>query len=227
MTAVVAAVAAPASAEDLRLAVHESAHAVAAIRFGYHILALTIDDDGGGGCLYHQRPASNARLPTTLEMQSFQLWPMETRRLFERRYALSAVAKVAEETYAPRTGGYRPPAAVEGERKQIVQELEDAGFEWLVDGSELEEPLERQTDEAKMTLAARLGVPSDDLSALYTAWMLRDLESWVASEPFHRPLAALTRELLRYRSLSGEHVRRVVAQVDDGMQKEADEYGTH
>jgi hypothetical protein len=108
MTAVVAGVE-PASVKDLWLSIHEGAHALAAIRFGHEIGAVTIDDVDGGGCVYHQYPASDVRAPTVLEMASLHLWPMEARRLFERSHALAAVARIAEETYAPRRGGYRPP----------------------------------------------------------------------------------------------------------------------
>jgi hypothetical protein len=188
---------------------------------------VTIDDVGGGGCCYHQPQATDARPPTVLEVSSLQLWPMETRQLFERELAVSAVARIAEQTYAPlRVGGYRLAPPDVAERERIVQELEDAGFRWLLERSEPDPPLERRSDEERVTKAARFGAPRR-LADMYASLILADLQNWVESEPFHRPLKALVIELLRYRTISGEHAQRVVAHVDEQMRKEIDELGTH
>jgi hypothetical protein len=104
-----------------------------------------------------------------------------------------------------------------------VQELEAAGFKWLIDRSEPEPPLERKSDEVKMTRAARLGAPRGGQAAIYEGLLLRDLENWVSSEVFHRPLKALVDALLMYRTISGAHAMRVVAEVDAEMLKEIDE----
>jgi hypothetical protein len=217
----------PAELADVWLAIHEAAHTVAALRFGYSVGAVTIADSDGGGCCFHQRPeGADVELPTVLEMAGLVLWPWPARQLFERDYMLAAVGRVAEQMYAPssRSAGYRPPPADEAERAGTLDELERGGFRWLVDPSVPHAPLELKSDEQKWTRAARVGAPRTRRVA-YEFLLLRDLEAWVASEPFHRPLAALTRELLRYRTISGAHARRVVAEVDEEMLREVEELG--
>jgi hypothetical protein len=214
----------PATVEDLWLAIHEGAHCLVALRFGNEVAAVTIDDLDGGGCCYH-RPANIEclRAPTLLEGPSLQLWPVETRRLFDRRYAVAAAGLVAEELYAPvDPGGYRPPSPLDGIRQQIIEELETAGFGYLVDRSTPPPPLDRKSDAQKMERAARVGSPGR-ASELYAALLHRDLVNWISSEVFYRPLKALVDELLVHRTISGEHAKRVVAEVDREMLDEVEE----
>ena len=213
------------SVEDLWLAVHEAAHCLLARRFGSTIGCVTIDEVGGGGCCYHKHSdVKGLRAPTLLESVSLQMWPMECRRLFEREYALAAVGQIAEELYAPvRTGGYRPPSPLVEIREQLVEELNAAGFEYLVDRSVPPPPLRRRSDEERMSKAARLGVRGLRTTDLYAALLDRDLEHWVSSELFYRPLKALVDAFLTYRAISGEHAQRLVADVDREIESELDE----
>jgi 5-methylcytosine-specific restriction endonuclease McrA len=207
--------------EDLWLAVHEAAHALVALKLGDDVAAVTIRDrDRGGSCW--SRPKKIPRTPSLEEMPSLLLWPSETRAFFERRLAVVAAGEIATTLYAPVRTGYRPAPEADVERDRIARELDAAGFRWLVDESVPEPPLERRSDEAKAVELSRLGVSDVRLSQLYAQLVVSDLTRWIGSEAFHRALAAIVRELLRYGTLSGEAVCRIVARVDQEIREEVE-----
>jgi hypothetical protein len=207
--------------EDLWLAVHEAAHALVAVKLGDDVAAVTIRDRGRGGSCW-SRPKKVPPAPSLAAMPSMLLWPPEMRAFFERRLAVVAAGDIATQLYAPTRTTYRPPSATESERDRIADELDASGYRWLVDESVPEPPLERRSDEAKAVELSRLGVADASLSQLYVQLVVSDLTRWIGSEAFHRPLAAIVPELLRYGTLSGEAISRIVARVDQEIREEVE-----
>jgi hypothetical protein len=149
----------PIDAELIRLAVHEAAHALVAIRFGRDLKAVTIEDHDGFGCCYSYQSVDGLRAPEMLEMSSMLLWPLGTRQLFERGLAMAAAGRVAEQVYAPDDArGYRPPPPDEAVRTRIIDELHELGYARLVEKSAPDFPLQRQSDEERISASTRLGV---------------------------------------------------------------------
>jgi hypothetical protein len=86
---------------------------------------------------------------------------------------------------------------------QLSEEFEAASV--VIEQAEAERPLERRTDDEKAFLLAELGTSMYACTdRLFLDWVLAEVNHWVQTPEFVRPLHALTLALLHARSLTGQ-----------------------
>jgi hypothetical protein len=196
------------SHQNLVTAIHEAGHAVATVLLGQTVDAIsTLPQGQWGGTCYWSR---HEPIPETFSQLHGTILEIDWRyrRLLETRLAITLAGPAAVARWAPATTDYLPPPLLDQTVEQLIAEFERASA--TIEEREAAAPLERQTDLETAFRLAPLGSTNMLIGPAFLHWMVAEVNVWVASRAFARPLRALTDELLQRRVLTGDRVHEVV-----------------
>jgi hypothetical protein len=199
----------PVTAERLRLAVHESGHAVAAVLLGHRCNGASINVVAGkwGVAFRELTPLP----PDTRLDGSMLLFPSVARDRVIHDIAMTLAGPIAEQLYGPHSeDGYTlDVAAVEA--VPIAEFLEaDSGFRQRVEQFEVAPPLSHPTDGDDVFRVANVWCGSKRSARLFVEFVLAETVAFVRSRRFARPLRAVTEALLVHGALTGDQVHELV-----------------
>jgi hypothetical protein len=122
---------------------------------------------------------------------------------------LTLAGPAAVARWAPRTETFKPPELLDEVVARLRDEYEAATV--VIEDVEAEHPLERRSDQDRAFLLAGLGTTLDACTdRFFLDWVLAEVNHWVQTHGFVKPLQALTMELLHARSLTGETVHEII-----------------
>jgi hypothetical protein len=198
----------PVTVERLRLAVHESGHAVAAVLLGHRCNGASINVAGGGGVAFRElRPLP----PDTRLDGSMLLLPSVARDRVIHDIAMTLAGPVAEQLYGPHSeDGYTLEVAkIESER--IAEHLEaDGGFRQRLEQFEVAPPLSHPTDSDDVFRVGNVWCGSSRSARLFVEFALAETVALIRSRQFGVPLRAVVDALLVHGALTGDQVHELV-----------------
>ena len=194
------------------LAVHESGHAVAAVLLGHEVTAVTIELDGGFRGVVFNRPREPFSIADSDDFSSIFRAPTGARIALERRLAVTLAGPLAEEAYGddPPVGYVPLDRDEEHVRRVVLRRLSEMPAETRALLAEEESNPEGAADLARSNRLAGLCSSRDVFADRFLAWFRLEVDAWVRSQQFRRPLERVVVALLEHGELAGHEVEALV-----------------